>query len=165
MEDMEAESVVPEGPDVAPVEQEPLFSNLDLFLFSLIVGLLIYWFLSHKKTEEAIPEFKRLTTVVTPQRETSFIEKMKKTNRNMVVFYGSQTGTAEEFCGRLAKDAQRYGMSGNVTDPEEYDISELPRLAEIDNSLAVFCMATYGEGTPQTMLRTSTTGCRRPMRT
>lgn len=26
--------------------------------------------------------------------------------------------------------------------------SELPRLAEIDNSLAVFCMATYGEGDP-----------------
>ncbi|CAB1316562.1 unnamed protein product [Coregonus sp. 'balchen'] len=148
MEDMEAESVVPEGPDVAPVEQEPLFSNLDLFLFSLIVGLLIYWFLSHKKTEEAIPEFKRLTTVVTPQRETSFIEKMKKTNRNMVVFYGSQTGTAEEFCGRLAKDAQRYGMSGMSADPEEYDMSELPRLTEIDNSLAVFCMATYGEGDP-----------------
>lgn len=26
--------------------------------------------------------------------------------------------------------------------------SELPRLVEIDNSLAVFCMATYGEGDP-----------------
>lgn len=26
--------------------------------------------------------------------------------------------------------------------------SELPRLTEIPNSLAVFCMATYGEGDP-----------------
>lgn len=26
--------------------------------------------------------------------------------------------------------------------------SELPRLAEIENSMAVFCMATYGEGDP-----------------
>ena len=26
--------------------------------------------------------------------------------------------------------------------------SELPRLAEMENSLAVFCMATYGEGDP-----------------
>ncbi|XP_036380632.1 NADPH--cytochrome P450 reductase-like isoform X2 [Megalops cyprinoides] len=81
-------------------------------------------------------------------RETSFIEKMKKTNRNIVVFYGSQTGTAEEFSNRLAKDAQRYGMRGMAADPEEYDMSEISRLVEIDNSLAVFCMATYGEGDP-----------------
>lgn len=26
--------------------------------------------------------------------------------------------------------------------------SELSRLSEIDNSIAVFCMATYGEGDP-----------------
>lgn len=43
-------------------------------------------------------------------------------NRNMVVFYGSQTGTAEEFSGRLSKDAQRYGMRGMSADPEEYDM-------------------------------------------
>jgi NADPH-ferrihemoprotein reductase len=29
--------------------------------------------------------------------------------RNVIVFYGSQTGTAEEFAGRLAKDAMMYG--------------------------------------------------------
>lgn len=63
MEDMEVERVAPEGPDVAPVEEEPLFTNLDIFLFSLIVGLLVYWFLSRKKSEETIPEFKRLTPV------------------------------------------------------------------------------------------------------
>ncbi|XP_051540409.1 NADPH--cytochrome P450 reductase-like isoform X3 [Myxocyprinus asiaticus] len=83
-----------------------------------------------------------------PIRETSFIEKLKKTNRNIVVFYGSQTGTAEEFANRLAKDAHRYGMKGMAADPEEYDMSELSRLKEIPNSLAVFCMATYGEGDP-----------------
>ena len=40
----------------------------------------------------------------------------------MVVFYGSQTGTAEEFAGRLAKDAARYGMKGMVADPEECEM-------------------------------------------
>lgn len=39
-----------------------------------------------------------------------------------MVFYGSQTGTAEEFANRLAKDAQRYGMRGMSADPEEYDL-------------------------------------------
>lgn len=42
-------------------EEEPLFSNLDLFLFSLIVGLVIYWFMSRKKPEP-IPEFKKIDT-------------------------------------------------------------------------------------------------------
>ncbi|XP_005988654.1 NADPH--cytochrome P450 reductase isoform X2 [Latimeria chalumnae] len=73
---------------------------------------------------------------------------MKKTGKNIVVFYGSQTGTAEELANRLSKDAQRYGMRGMAADPEEYQMCELSRLSEIDNSLAVFCMATYGEGDP-----------------
>jgi len=38
--------------------------------------------------------------------------------RNIAILYGSQTGTAEEFAGRLAKDAQRYGMKALVLDPE-----------------------------------------------
>ena len=37
------------------------------------------------------------------------MDKMKSSNRRMVVFYGSQTGTAEEFAGRLAKEGARYG--------------------------------------------------------
>lgn len=43
-------------------EEEPLLSNLDIFLFSLIIGLIIYWFMSRKKSEP-IPEFKKLETV------------------------------------------------------------------------------------------------------
>ena len=38
------------------------------------------------------------------------------------MFYGSQTGTAEEFSNRLAKDANRYGMKGMVADPEECEM-------------------------------------------
>ncbi|PWA20469.1 hypothetical protein CCH79_00003706, partial [Gambusia affinis] len=142
MADMDPET----NTNTAGVE-EPLFSNLDLFLFSLIVGLVIYWFMSRKQPEP-IPEFKKLDTPTPTSRETSFIEKMKKTGKNVIVFYGSQTGTAEEFANRLAKDAQRYGMKGMAADPEEYSMGELARLAEIENSLAIFCMATYGEGDP-----------------
>lgn len=42
--------------------------------------------------------------------------------KNIIVFYGSQTGTAEEFANRLSKDAQRYGMKGMAADPEEYEM-------------------------------------------
>uniref|UniRef100_A0A672MF76 NADPH--hemoprotein reductase n=1 Tax=Sinocyclocheilus grahami TaxID=75366 RepID=A0A672MF76_SINGR len=128
-------------------EDEPFFSNLDLFLFSLIAGLLVYWIIFRKKAEP-IPEFKKLESTPQTTRETSFIGKMKKTGKNIVVFYGSQTGTGEEFANRLAKDAHRYGMKGMAADPEEYDMSELSRLTEIENSIAIFCLATYGEGDP-----------------
>lgn len=48
--------------------------------------------------------------------------------RNIIVFYGSQTGTAEEFANRLSKDAHRYGMRGMSADPEEYDLVSEPTL-------------------------------------
>lgn len=38
------------------VEEVSLFSMTDMILFSLIVGLLTYWFLFRKKKDE-IPEF------------------------------------------------------------------------------------------------------------
>lgn len=44
------------------------------------------------------------------------------------MFYGSQTGTAEEFANRLSKDAHRYGMRGMAADPEEYDLVSTPRI-------------------------------------
>lgn len=80
--------------------------------------------------------------------ENSFIKKLKSSGRSLVVFYGSQTGTAEEFAGRLAKEGIRYKLKGMVADPEECDMEELLKLKEIPNSLAVFCLATYGEGDP-----------------
>ncbi|TFK12955.1 somatostatin receptor type 1 [Platysternon megacephalum] len=145
MGDSAMDSTLP--PPESTVPAGTLFSMTDVFLFSLIVGLLSYWFLFRKKKEE-IPEFTRIQPTTSSVRESSFVEKMKKTGRNIVVFYGSQTGTAEEFANRLSKDAHRYGVRGMSADPEEYDLSDLSRLSEIDNSLAVFCMATYGEGDP-----------------
>ena len=84
--------------------------------------------------------------------EKGFLAKMRKTGRRLVVFYGSQTGTAEEFAGRLAKEGARYGLKGIVADPEEENMEDLQQLTELDSELgpciAVFMMATYGEGDP-----------------
>ncbi|XP_074017030.1 NADPH--cytochrome P450 reductase isoform X3 [Numenius arquata] len=135
------------SPPDTTAQQDSLFSMTDVFLISLITGLFTYWFFFRKKKEE-IPDLPKMQSVAAPVRDSSFIEKMKKTGRNIVVFYGSQTGTAEEFANRLSKDAHRYGLRGMAADPEEYDLSDLSRLSEIDKSLAVFCMATYGEGDP-----------------
>lgn len=65
----------------------------------------------------------RPTSISTAQAsENSFIKKLKASGRSLVVFYGSQTGTAEEFAGRLAKEGIRYQLKGMVADPEECDM-------------------------------------------
>lgn len=59
--------------------------------------------------------------------ESSFIKKLQTSGRSLVVFYGSQTGTGEEFAGRLAKEGVRYRMKGMVADPEECDMVGMPK--------------------------------------
>lgn len=41
-------------------------------------------------------------------------------SKKIVIFYGSQTGTAEDYATKIAKEAKaRYGLSSLVLDPEE----------------------------------------------
>lgn len=126
---------------------------LDIILLAVLIGGAAWYFLKNKKKDTQTSQFKSYsiqpTTVNTmTMAENSFIKKLKSSGRRLVVFYGSQTGTAEEFAGRLAKEGLRYQMKGMVADPEECDMEELLSLKDIDKSLAVFCLATYGEGDP-----------------
>lgn len=52
----------------------------------------------------------------------SFVDRMIHSKKTMAVFFGSQTGTAEDFAQRLAKQAKRYGISAAVCDPEECEM-------------------------------------------
>ena len=75
------------------------------------------------------------------------VEKMGETNKNCVMFYGSQTGTAEDYASRLAKEgSQRFGLKTMVADIEDYDYENLDKFP--DNKVAFFILATYGEGEP-----------------
>ncbi|KRX14445.1 NADPH--cytochrome P450 reductase [Trichinella nelsoni] len=120
--------------------------------FGLLVALAYFWQNKFESRRSQISvSFKPIIPAQTSNGALdthSFVAKMKAAGKNMVVFYGSQTGTAEDLAFRLAKDAVRYGMKAIALDPEEYDPEDLYLLAEIPNSLAVFCMATYGEGDP-----------------
>ncbi|KAH8700803.1 putative NADPH cytochrome P450 reductase [Talaromyces proteolyticus] len=77
----------------------------------------------------------------------NIIEKMDETGKNCVIFYGSQTGTAEDYASRLAKEgSQRFGLKTMVADLEEYDYDTLDKFP--DDKIAFFILATYGEGEP-----------------
>lgn len=131
--------------------EEPMFGVLDAVLLLSLIGLGSWWLLRKRQQPEP-PATKSYsiqpTSLGTQSTDNSFIKKLKSSGRSLVVFYGSQTGTAEEFAGRLAKEGIRYRLKGMVADPEECDMEELTNLKDIPNSLAIFCLATYGEGDP-----------------
>jgi len=80
-------------------------------------------------------------------KSRNIIEKMEESDKNCVVFYGSQTGTAEDYASRLAKEGHsRFGLKTMVADLEDYDYDNLDKFPE--DKLAVFVLATYGEGEP-----------------
>lgn len=77
----------------------------------------------------------------------NILEKMDESEKNCVVFYGSQTGTAEDYASRLAKEgSSRFGLKTMVADLEDYDYDNLDTFPA--DRLAVFVLATYGEGEP-----------------
>ena len=89
-----------------------------------------------------------LTTQISTSA-SSFVTKMKNSGKSIAIFYGSQTGTAEEFANRLAKDAQRYTLKAMALDPEECEVDDLLLIREeLGKALIVFVVATYGEGDP-----------------
>ncbi|KAL9061165.1 MAG: hypothetical protein Q9162_000310 [Coniocarpon cinnabarinum] len=75
------------------------------------------------------------------------LQKMEESGKNCVMFYGSQTGTAEDYASRLAKEgSSRFGLKTMTADLEEYDFENLDAFPE--DYIAFFVMATYGEGEP-----------------
>jgi len=140
--------------DAQTEEEEGYFSTLDYILLTAVAAAAGYYFL-FKGSDDQMPEYEIKTLSVRQESvvDKGFIAKMRKTNRRLVVFYGSQTGTAEEFAGRLAKEGARYGLKGLVADPEEEDMDNISKLKDLEEEvggpcLAVFMMATYGEGDP-----------------
>lgn len=80
-------------------------------------------------------------------KSRNILEKMDETGKNCVVFYGSQTGTAEDYAARLAKEgSSRFGLKTMTADLEDYDYENLDQFPE--DKIAMFVMATYGEGEP-----------------
>eukprot|EP00596_Hydrurales_sp_CCMP1899_P008435 CAMPEP_0119042436 /NCGR_PEP_ID=MMETSP1177-20130426/15177_1 /TAXON_ID=2985 /ORGANISM="Ochromonas sp, Strain CCMP1899" /LENGTH=623 /DNA_ID=CAMNT_0007009233 /DNA_START=235 /DNA_END=2106 /DNA_ORIENTATION=- len=77
-------------------------------------------------------------------------QKEQKTDENddklfpagkMFVYFGSQTGTAEGFAKVIEKEGISRGFNAKRVDLEDFDPTQLA-----ESRLAVFLMATYGEG-------------------
>ncbi|KAF3767413.1 NADPH-cytochrome P450 reductase [Cryphonectria parasitica EP155] len=77
----------------------------------------------------------------------NILEKLEESGKNCVIFYGSQTGTAEDYASRLAKEGKsRFGLETMVADLEDYDFDNLDTIPS--DKIVMFVLATYGEGEP-----------------
>ncbi|KAG4431707.1 hypothetical protein IFR05_012806 [Cadophora sp. M221] len=74
-------------------------------------------------------------------------EKLGETKKDFVVFWGSQSGTAEGLANRLARDCRRrFGLDVLVADLSDYEPASISNISE--TKFAVFIVSTYGEGDP-----------------
>lgn len=79
------------------------------------------------------------------------VETMKKTGKKAIVFYGSQTGTAEDYALKFAKEFQsKFKIPTMTADLADVSFENLQNIRDEipDFKLAAFFMATYGEGEP-----------------
>lgn len=77
----------------------------------------------------------------------NIVEKLEESGKNCIIFYGSQTGTAEDYASRLAKEGKsRFGLETMVADLEDYDFDNLDQVPS--DKVVMFVLATYGEGEP-----------------
>uniref|UniRef100_A0A1I7ZKU9 NADPH--hemoprotein reductase n=1 Tax=Steinernema glaseri TaxID=37863 RepID=A0A1I7ZKU9_9BILA len=128
------------------------FDTMDIVVITVVLGIGVYFFIKNR-TESSTSRYSPNVVPITPvngsaTRDSSFISKMTSENRQVLILYGSQTGTGEELAGRLAKDLHRYSQKALVLDPEDMDVEDFARLTEVENPLVVLCVATYGEGDP-----------------
>ncbi|OJD31960.1 nadph-ferrihemoprotein reductase [Diplodia corticola] len=86
--------------------------------------------------------------VLNPNKETRNIaQKLDETNRDLVIFWGSQSGTAEGFANRLARECHhRFGLEAMAADLSDFDADTISLIPE--SKLAIFICSTFGEGDP-----------------
>ncbi|QKX62147.1 uncharacterized protein TRUGW13939_09304 [Talaromyces rugulosus] len=79
--------------------------------------------------------------------ERNIAKKMTEAGKTLVIFWGSQSGTAERLATQLAKECQlRFGVGTICADLSDYDPESISDLSS--NHIAIFILSTYGEGDP-----------------
>lgn len=77
----------------------------------------------------------------------NLIEVLKKNKKNCAIFYGSQTGTAEDYASKLSRElGSKFGLKTMTIDFADYDFENFGEI--LPDVLCFFLMASYGEGEP-----------------
>ncbi|RGP71158.1 nadph-ferrihemo reductase [Fusarium sporotrichioides] len=82
-----------------------------------------------------------------PKATRDIGKRLEETGKDVVIFWGSQSGTAELLANRLSKECHlRFGLQTLCADLCDYDPESIAHLPQ--SKLAIFILSTYGEGDP-----------------
>ncbi|KAF7194888.1 NADPH--cytochrome P450 reductase [Pseudocercospora fuligena] len=82
-----------------------------------------------------------------PKATRDISEKLDQLGADIVIFWGSQSGTAERMANRLSKEIrQRFGKKALAADASDYEPASIAKLSE--TKVALFIVSTFGEGDP-----------------
>ena len=97
-----------------------MLSTVHLVLVALVIGVLsVYVFRGaiFGKKDEVVPEDEG------DGDEGNFVERLTSQGKRVVIFFGSQTGTAEGYSIKIAREIKsRYGTSPLVLDPDPQEM-------------------------------------------
>ncbi|KAK5064241.1 hypothetical protein LTR84_000074 [Exophiala bonariae] len=134
-------------------------SHWDLLLIKTALGGLSALYIG-SKVQQAL-RVQNLATSISPHFITSIKsdtgpslastrslrKRLEQTGKRCIIFYGTQTGTAEKFALIMARElTARYNLPSMIADLDDYDFVDLASMES--NLLAIFILATYGEGGP-----------------
>uniref|UniRef100_A0A0K0EZ68 NADPH--cytochrome P450 reductase n=1 Tax=Strongyloides venezuelensis TaxID=75913 RepID=A0A0K0EZ68_STRVS len=134
-----------------------IFSSVDtgdIIVITLLIAISLYYFFPNLFTTNSSSQ--STSTVVLSNatgnnvlnKKKTFYERMISEKRQVLILFGSQTGTGEELAGRMAKDLVRYGQKALVIDPEEIEPEDIVKIKQVEDPLLLLFVATYGEGDP-----------------
>ncbi|KAJ4344678.1 uncharacterized protein N0V89_012422 [Didymosphaeria variabile] len=74
-------------------------------------------------------------------------QRLEEGEYQVVIFWGSQSGTAERFAETLGRECHtRFGINALVADLSDYDAESIAEVQQ--KHFAIFLLSTYGEGDP-----------------
>jgi len=101
---------------------------------AVVIG--VSWYLMNNKSAGGVADDNI-------KSRTGSFDQSKYPGGKMFVFFGSQTGTSEGFARITMEEARERGFDAEVCDLEDFDPESMK-----EPKLAIFLMATYGEGEP-----------------
>lgn len=128
--------------------------SLGTILKFLTISILFVVAALFRQKHKAIFEKSEKEQDFTNEDERRLDHALLSRNESIIILYGSQTGTAEDYARRLARNLyDDYSVLATVASIEDFDASSLKGVAGTSSmtgrrTLVCFVLATYGEGEP-----------------
>ncbi|CEP63777.1 NADPH--hemoprotein reductase LALA0_S09e02278g [Lachancea lanzarotensis] len=119
--------------------------GLDTLDFAVLCGLAlaVAAYTSREKLKSVLSPGSDSTRVKSMSRD--IVETLRDNDKNYLVLYGSQTGTAEDYAKKFAKElVSKFSLRVMCADVEAYDLENLHNVPK-DIVVSIF-LSTYGEG-------------------